>query len=275
VNVDRLIMSSHTVNCPTFRELVEATAAADVRAIALTYQQYRRFAEGGESDADMVRIATANGVQVVDIEALFGVLEPDPSGRTAAHAERLFGLAELFGAASIGTHSDFDGDIEVAAERLSRLCRSAGARGLWIGVEPVPVMGLGDLATAWEVIRWSGCSNVGLVLDTWHFSRGAGTLDMVRSLPGAAFRTVQISDGHLVPPAGIDYLEDTLSNRLPPGEGEFDLAGIVASLSHIGADVGWDMEICSSKLDELPGSEAARRAARATRAVLAAAGRAS
>ena len=113
---------------------------------------------------------------------------------------------------------------------------------------------------------------MGLVLDTWHFSRGGGTLDMIRSLPGRVFKTVQISDGRLEPAPGLDYLEDTLTNRLLPGEGEFDLAGIIAALQDVGADVGWDMEICSSVLDQLPGDEAARRAAQATRSVLATAG---
>ena len=76
----------------------------------------------------------------------------------------------------------------------------------------------------------------------------------------------------LVGPLGLDYLEDTLSNRLPPGEGELDLAGIIGALADIGADVTWDMEIRSSVLDALPAPEAALRATRATRAVLASAG---
>ncbi len=87
---------------------------------------------------------------------------------------------------------------------------------------------------------------------------------MIRSLPGRVFKTVQISDGRLEPAPGLDYLEDTLTNRLLPGEGEFDLTGIIAALQDVGADVGWDMEICSSVLDQLPGDEAARRAAQAT-----------
>jgi sugar phosphate isomerase/epimerase len=172
----------------------------------------------------------------------------------------------------MGIHSNFDGDTDTAAERLSDLCERAATHGLAVGVEPIPVMGLTDLATAWRVIERAGCSNVGLVLDTWHFSRGAGTLEMVESLPGAAFQTVQISDGHLAGPPGMDYQQDTMSNRLPPGEGEFDIVGIIHALARIGADVGWDMEILSSDFDELPAAEAASRAAQATRAVLAEAG---
>ena len=267
--MDRLMMSSHTAGRATFRELVEAAAGAEVPGIALTHKDYRRFAESGERDGDMVAVAAANGVRVADIEALFGSLEPDTSGRTARFADRLFGLADLFGADSIGVHSNFDGDVDAAADRLGDLCDRAASHGLAIGIEPVPVMGVNDLATAWQIAQRAGRPNVGLVLDTWHFTRGAGTVEMVRSLPGAAFRTVQISDGRLVPPAGLDYLEDTLSNRLPPGEGEFDLVGIIRALSEIGAEVMWDMEICSSVLDALPGAEAAQRAAKATRSVLA------
>ena len=66
-----------------------AFTGAGVPAIALTYREYRRFAAGGEEDADMVAAARDHEVQVVDIEALYAVLEPDPTGRTAAHACRL------------------------------------------------------------------------------------------------------------------------------------------------------------------------------------------
>ena len=168
----RLMMSSHTASRESFRDLVEATAGAGVEAIALTYQDYRRFATGGESESEMAATARANGVRVADIEALFAVLEADPTGRTASFAERLFKLADLFGADSIGVHSNFDGGLEQAAERLAGLCELAALRGLAIGLEPVPVMGVRDLATAWEIIDLAGSPNVGLVLDTWHFTRG-------------------------------------------------------------------------------------------------------
>jgi sugar phosphate isomerase/epimerase len=267
--MERLMMSSHTASRGSFRELVEATAGAGVNAIALTYQDYRRFARAGESDVDMVTAADDLGVRVADVEALFGAFEPDPDGRTADFADRLFRVADLFGSDSIGGHSNVEGGVDAAAVRLADLCDRAADHRLAIGIEPVAVMDVRDLATAWEIVARADRPNVGLVVDTWHFTRGAGSLEMIRSLPGTAFRTVQMSDGPLVAPPGLDYLEDTLANRLPPGEGEFDLLGIIRALSDIGAEVVWDMEICSTVLDALPGPEAARRAADATRRVLA------
>src|ERR1700746_3084196 len=149
--MNRLILSSHTASRETFRDLVAATAGAGVPAIALTYREYRRFAAGGEEDADMVAVARDHGMQVVDIEALYAVLEPDPTGRTAAHADRLFRLADLFGPPRIGVHANSGGDVDPAAERLAVFWAQAAAHGLVVGVEPVPVMGLRDLATAWQI----------------------------------------------------------------------------------------------------------------------------
>jgi sugar phosphate isomerase/epimerase len=266
-------MSSMAVRQPTFRTLVESTVAAEVTAIALSHAHYRSFLLGGESGDAMVALAASHGVEVVDVEALFRVLEPDPDGRTAAFAQQLFEVADAFGAASVGTHSNFDGNLDAAAQRLGELADRAARYGLALGVEPVSVMGLGDLETAWDVVARTGRSNVGLVLDTWHFYRGAGTLDMVVKLPPGAIRTVQISDGTAVPPAGMDYLTDTLANRLVPGEGEFDLESVIRCVDASGSDVAWDMEICSTELDALPGPDAAIRAAQATRGVLAAARR--
>jgi sugar phosphate isomerase/epimerase len=264
----RLSMSSHTVNAGSFRELIEATAEAGVPEISLTYQDYRAFSDAGESDKEMLRAVASNGARIVDIEALRAVMEADPTGKTAAYAERLMRVGEFFGASWIGSHTNFDGNAEEAADRLGQLCDKAAERGLSIGVEPVPALTLSDVAIAWNVVNLVGRGNVGLVLDTWHFSRGAGNLAMLHHLPPAAIKTVQISDGYLLAPPGVDYLDDTLRNRLPPGEGEFDLVGIIGTIADIATDIRWDMEICSSILDALPPGQAAKRAASATRSVL-------
>jgi len=60
-----------------------------------------------------------------------------------------------------------------------------------------------------------------------------------------------------------------LHNRLVPGEGAFDLAGYLRSLRSIGALAPIGVEVFSDDLHALGATEAARRAAEATRALLA------
>jgi sugar phosphate isomerase/epimerase len=267
-----LMMSSSTASRATFRELAQACAAAGAPAIALLIDHYKRFAASGESDADMVAAMRDNGVRVVDIEPVFGVLLPDPSRRTATHAERLFRLAQGLGAENVLALSGFEGDVAQAAKRLADFCDRAAARGLNVVLEPVPALGLLDLPTAWSIAQRADRPNVGLVLDTWHFFRGAGSTDQIRSLPARAIRRIQLSDGPLQPVRGLDYLTETRSCRLLPGEGEFDLVGLVRVVREVAERVEWNVEVCSASLGQLPGSVAARRAADATREILAEAG---
>lgn len=269
---DRLCMSAGAVRNCTFEETIAATAGSGVDEIAVLFGQYRAHVAAGRDPKEMREIADRAGVRIVDIEGIFNVLVPDEDGRTAAFAERVFEAAVSLGAVRVGSHSDYDGDVDAAAERLGGWCDRAAEFGLSIGLEPVAVPGgLRDLDAGWAVIERTGRENVGLVLDTWHFSRGAGTIEMIQRIPGRAFRTVQISDGTLAPAPDLEYIRDTTTNRLPPGEGEFDLTAVIRALDAIGADVNWDMEILSTVLDALPPDEAARRAADTTRAVLAAA----
>jgi sugar phosphate isomerase/epimerase len=265
------MMSTSTAGRATFRELAEACAAAGTPAIAMQIDHYKRFAASGESDADMIAAMRDTGVRVVDIEPVFGVLLPDPTGRTAAHAQRLFRLARVLGAENVLALSGFEGEV-AAARRLAEFCDQAAAHGLGVIIEPVPALGLLDLASAWSIAQRAGRPNVGLVLDTWHFFRGAGSADQIRSLPAGAIRRIQLSDGPRQPAPGLDYLAETRSCRLLPGEGEFDLVRLARVVREVAPQVEWNVEICSRALDRLPGPEAARRAADAARAILAAAG---
>lgn len=267
-------MSSLTAKSRSFRELAEVCAAAGVSGVSLIHSHYRQFLASGETVGDMLRASEETGVRVVDVEGVRAILEPDPLGRTAAAAERLFEMADVFGAEGLVVLSNLEGDAPIAIARMAEFCDRAARHDLVVLVEPVPVTGLRDLRSTWNLLEEARKPNVGLVLDTWHFTRGAGDLPMLRGLPQHAIRRVQISDGPVVPPHGVDYLQDTLTNRLVPGDGDFDLAGILGALDDLRAEVDWNVEVCSSVLDALPPAEAASRAADGARRVLRQAGRA-
>ena len=80
---------------------------------------------------------------------------------------------------------------------------------------------------------------------------------------------VQLNDGPLAPET--DLVEATLHERRLPGDGEFDLTGLVSVLDAIGADAPYGVEVFSDELHALSPADAAQRAAIATRRVIEAA----
>jgi hypothetical protein len=70
--------------------------------------------------------------------------------------------------------------------------------------------------------------NAGIMLDTWHFSRGNPDFALLKSLPGECLVSVQVADARR-DQRGATLFEDTVRFRKFPGEGELPIA---ESLDH-------------------------------------------
>jgi sugar phosphate isomerase/epimerase len=77
---------------------------------------------------------------------------------------------------------------------------------------------------------------------------------------------VQLDDADPAPVGPL--FEDTMFRRRLPGEGAFDLTGLVQSLDRVGVTGPYSVEIMSTEEQRRPVREAAARAYEATRAVL-------
>jgi sugar phosphate isomerase/epimerase len=115
-------------------------------------------------------------------------------------------------------------------------------------------------------VRRAGRANGGVAVDSWHFFRSGADWEALRSIPGESILGLQLDDGPAAPEANL--IDATLHDRLLPGEGEFDLTGLLGVLSEIGCQAPIGVEVFSDDLHQLSASDAARRAADATRAVL-------
>src|SRR5207244_13579836 len=123
--------------------------------------------------------------------------------------------------------------------------------------------------TACEVARRADRPNGGIALDAWHWYRSATPSDVttLRTIPGAKVLAIQLDDA----PAEREpnLMSATLHERLLPGEGAIDLAALIGALREIHTAAPIGVEVFSDALHALGPMEAAKRAADATRAVLA------
>jgi len=254
----------------TFAERVAAAAAAGFAGIGLLADDYAACRASGLSDADLRAILDDHGVRVAELEFVFGWARDDERARWARRVEdQLYAVADALGARHLNV-GDIDpaGDLpalDTVAERFAALCDRAAAHGLGVAIEFLPWTDIPDVRAAWEIARRAGRPNGGILVDAWHYFRGADNEGALRTVPATQIIGVQLDDADAA--SGAPY-EDTLRRRLP-GEGTFDLVGLVRLLDDIGVEAPLSVEIISQEHAVRPVAEAARRAYDATRGVVA------
>jgi sugar phosphate isomerase/epimerase len=258
-----------------FADRVAAAAAAGFAAIGLDSLDYAASREAGHSDTEMRSVLDGHGIRVAELEFVADWLdEAHLPPRARKTEERLYAAADAFGARHLNAGTFFAPDelppLDIVAERFGALCDRAEAHGLRVALEFLPWTAIPDAATAWEIVELAGRENGGVLVDSWHYFRGAADPEQVRTIPPHRVVVIQFDDADDY--KGGDLLEDTMKRRLP-GEGTFDLAGFIRLLDGMGVTAPISVEIISPEQQARPLIEAARLAHDTSRAVIAAARR--
>ena len=227
-----------------------------------------------EKPAEVERVdaaLAATGLVIANIETLRGWAAPGADESCRQSEALAYEMADRWGCRYVQVIGDAHGSLAEAAAGFAALCDRAAEHGLLVGLEWVPSMtNIEDTRTAMRIVTEADRSNGGLCVDSWHFTRSTNDLDDLRALPGDKVVATQWNDG-TVAAHNPDYYQDCLTNRVPPGAGEFQLVEMVRILDGIGATAPIGIEVCSSELWAAPVEHAARVSADAMRRVLAAA----
>ena len=207
----------------------------------------------------------ATGLRVSDIE--FVKIEPETD--VSALIPFLDAGAEL-GAREV-ICAPYDPDLARLADTLGRISHHAEDRGLGVSLEFFPWTVVPDLSTADRVTHQAG-PGVGILVDALHFDRSQSTLEQLRDIPAHRLRLAHFCDAARQETYSTeDLLHTARAERLPPGEGQIDLAGLLAALPE---DVPLGVEVPMTTLAATAGVEAVlSRVMLATRSTLAAAHR--
>lgn len=164
----------------------------------------------------------------------------------------LFEAAAELGATTIkvgGEIDDFlDGpavEPELFRTEFDALATHAGSRGLRIGLEPMPMSNVRTIREGVELIASVDNKHAGLVIDIWHTARG-GTdyAELAEFLPIDKVFVVEIDDADAVIVGSL--WNDTLDNRLIPGDGDLRVAEFVRALHDLGWPGPWGVEMISA-----------------------------
>jgi sugar phosphate isomerase/epimerase len=251
-----------------FRDRAEAAGRAGYRGIGLKHADLMATLERWRF-GEIRAILADNGLIHLELEALFDWYE-DGEKRLASDRVRRDLLAA---AAELGAHhvkaaggfgEDATRDIVRMHDCFQALAADAVAAGTIMALEPIAFSNIPDLGTAFFVLGDAAGRGAGLMLDSWHVTRGGFPFADIAALPARFIAGAELDDGTIAT-VGTP-IADTLDRRRLCGEGEFDLRGFIAAIRATGYDGPWGVEIISEEQRARPLDEAARRSFETTAA---------
>jgi sugar phosphate isomerase/epimerase len=209
----------------------------------------------------LARLA-ATGVKCLDVE----IVRLKPDTNVADYVPMLETGARL-GATEVLVAGN-DPDERRLTDRFGALCDAAAKLGLHPSLEPMPWTDVRDITQAARILAAAGRPNCGVLIDAIHFDRAGSRTDDIARVPRQWFRYVQLCDAPAERPSDTaELLHQARAERLFPGQGGLDLAGLVQALPR---DIPISLEIPTARLAaSVPAAERARRMLAATRALLA------
>ncbi|ADP83414.1 sugar phosphate isomerase/epimerase family protein [Pseudofrankia inefficax] len=205
------------------------------------------------ADADCAQALATAGLRCHELLAL---LVGEDEETTLRQAGELARAAAAIGARWVLTA--FRLKLDARSAPLIRRCAEILAEaGSGLAVEFSPLGFVPTITAARDVVAAAGPGRAGVLIDTWHFFRGASTWDELAAIPLEEIAYLQFDDAP--PPVGSPTSE-TLHRRVMPGDGELDLDRFATTLLERGFDGLVSVEVLNAELRQLPVPEFARRA---------------
>lgn len=245
----------------TPHEQIDATAAAGYPHMSMSAHDMRGLDADGL--ADLARYGRERGVTISLIDGYYP-WQPMSGSKLEGKVIGLDGIlkmAEILGSTFIGGLAlPLGHPIEALIDGFAPHAAKVAEAGRIMTLEFAPVAGVTDLESALRVVGPAGFGSAGIVFDTWHFYRGNPDFSVLESLHGNEIKCVQFSDASAQVKGTL--WEDTISSRLQPGDGDFDLDRVTLALEKLGVLDWYGPEVISTDLQEMGAVEAGKLSAR-------------
>ncbi|MEU8247409.1 TIM barrel protein [Nonomuraea sp. NPDC048916] len=251
----------------TLAEKLDAIAAAGFDGVEI----FENDLVASPLSPEEVRARAADLGLGIDLYQPLRDFEAVPAEVLAANlrrAERKFDLMRRLGADLLlvcsSVSPDSVGDDDLAAEQLHLLAERAARHGIRLAYEALAWgRHVSEYLHAWRVVHLADHPNLGTCLDSFHIlSRGSDPIG-IEAIPGEKIFFLQLADA---PRLAMDVLQWSRHYRCFPGQGGFDLAGLVGHVLKTGYEGPLSLEVFN---DVFRQADAGRTAGDAMRSLLA------
>jgi sugar phosphate isomerase/epimerase len=230
-----------------FRDRVEAISKVGFTGMGIWHTDLYHILES-RSLAEMKQILDDNGIVHVELEFLFDWFHPDgsePKKESDAEKAKLLAAAEALGARHLKVGDFFNQEVEMdqVAAGFAALCKDAADAGTSILFEVMPFAMIDNLADSVTMCELADADNGGLMIDTWHIVKMRAPYEELARVPKRFLLGVELNDGFVETPEGMDLQTETTQWRAFPGEGEFDMPGFMDAIAATGYDGPYGVEV--------------------------------
>jgi sugar phosphate isomerase/epimerase len=198
--------------------MLEAIGRAGFKGVDFRDAHLDAYVAQGHPLEEIPSLLQKNGLSAVSISAIRVWQQPQGlgQGKSRDYLEDYFRKAKTIGCETLicATLAE-DADLERDTRNFQELCRLASLYDLKIALEFLPWAGICDVLSAWRVVQASGCSNAGLLVDSFHFFKGGSQIPDLVEIPTEKILMVHLCDA---PAAGTGLKEMCMKHRLFPGE---------------------------------------------------------
>jgi sugar phosphate isomerase/epimerase len=125
-------------------------------------------------------------------------------------------------------------DWNYAVDSLGELCHLAQGLGMNVALEFVTWASIATLEDTVRMCREVNSDNLGLIVDTLHFSRSRIRLEELDAVPPKWFQFAHVCDAPAtIPSATTELIFTGREARLYPGEGGIDIAGLLNRMPEV------------------------------------------
>jgi 2-keto-myo-inositol isomerase len=263
ISLSKLALNEGTFpRSDNWRAKLQACRAAGFRAVGLCIDRLESYVRAGESPDSIHEILCELELRVAEVNYL-----REWMGECALHGNRLVARvrqalrwAEVLQCDTVTAAClERDVDWRVASANLKLIADMAAEKNITIAVEFLPWAAARTLTDVSRVLNDAKASNVGILVDTFHFFAAGHTTDELRKLDPAQIALVHIND---LPEQTRHHslILQTRRERVFPGEGCFPISPFLSALHDIGYNGYVSVEVFPSRHSTLDLLELARRA---------------
>jgi len=237
-----------------FRDRVEALARVGFKGMGIWHADLEHIRRT-YSLAEMKRILDDNGIRHLELEFL-GDWFVDGEERAASDRLR---ATLLEASAALGAHhikvGDFFGKttpMPRLIDEFGSLCEEAAGFGATIGFELLPGGMIQTLAESLEMVEGANADNGGIILDLWHVVKLNVPYADAAALYPRWLVHVEINDGFLERPEGMDFVTEVTQYRNFCGRQDFDVKGFVKAIWETGYRGPVGVEVLRKEIRDWP-----------------------